>query len=80
MPTQIIKLNKAPVRVTNGSQSAFIQSESNREFGFAHSETSPDITSGAHSAKEVFVTSPFIIWVWSKADEPMNVIVSAVQE
>ena len=76
MPTQIITLTKTPVRITTGSESVFIQSKSGREFSFAHSTTSPDITAGAHTSKEVFIASPFIIWAWSNIEEPIKVAVS----
>lgn len=76
MPTQIITLTKTPVQITTGSESAFIQSKSSREFSFAHSATSPDITAGSHTAKEVFISIPFVIWAWSNVEEPIKVAVS----
>ena len=76
MPTQIITLTETPVQITTGSESVFIQSKSGREFSFAHSTTSPDITAGAHTSKEVFIASPFIIWAWSNIEEPIKVAVS----
>lgn len=74
--TQIITLTKTPVQITNGTNSAFIQSASTREFSFAHSATFPNTALGAHTSREVFVASPFSVWAWSAVEEPVKVIVS----
>ncbi len=74
--TQIITLTKTPVQITNGTNSAFIQSASTREFSFAHSASSPNTALGAHTSRELFVAPPFSIWIWSAVEEPIRVSVS----
>ncbi len=76
MPTEVKTLTKTPVQITNGTNSALIQSISNRNFSFAHSDTSPDTSVPSHTAREISVASPFKVWIWSGAETDVKVVVS----
>jgi len=71
MTTEIF-LSTTPVKITDGTETAFISCRAG-DFRFSDSDTMPVNIEESHSVSALSVNPPFVIWVWAGSADRVSV-------
>lgn len=76
MSKTYVDLGATPIKITSGTNYAFIQALGGNSFSWADGATSPDTNLVSHSSMELSVSPPYVIWIWNKLPKTIPVVYS----
>ena len=78
--TETITVGATPIQITDGTNCALISTLDSYSVNFAHSDVSPEITSGDFLRDKMVVGPPLKIWIWNTTSRSLKVAVTRWEE